>query len=91
MQQTRGQFGNIVEHEAVLPDHHRHHQAAHAEGVVGQEPGGVGGVEAGLQHRGDVDKVTQVQHEQPAVVGFVLIIPEKIGLNYTSLSFKQIL
>ena len=64
-----------MEDEGVLPDHHRHQQAAHAERVVGEVPGHVGRVEAGLYHAGDVDKVTQVQHEQSAVVCLVLIIP----------------
>ena len=38
VQQQRGQLGDVVKHEGVLPDHQGQPEAAQGEAVVGQEP-----------------------------------------------------
>ena len=64
MEKTRCDLGDVVEDEAVLPDHQRVHQAAQAQGVVADEPGGVAGVHDQLEDGGEVDEVAEVEHEQ---------------------------
>ena len=76
MQEAGGHLGDVVEDEAVLPDHHRVHEDTHAEGVVTQEPDDVVSRPQELDDGGDVDIVTEVQHEQQAFVCFVLKIPD---------------
>ena len=77
MDQARGQLGDVVKDEGVLPDHNGIHEAAHAEGIVAQEPEGVVRPDQDLEHHRHIDIVAQVQHEQLGPVSHILKISRK--------------
>ena len=62
------EFVEAVEDEAVVPDDDGAHERAHAEDIVGLEPGQVVGEKKGLCHHGKVQEVAEVQHEQLVLV-----------------------
>ena len=75
MEEAGGHLGDVVEDEAVLPDNHGIHEDTQTESVVTKEPSDVVPVHEKLEDGGDIDVVAEVQHEQQALIRFVLKIP----------------
>ena len=68
MQEEGGQFVETVEDKAVPPGNDGRKHGAHAENIVGLEPGQVVREPVGLDHHRKVDKVANVQHEPLVLV-----------------------
>ena len=64
MQEEGGQFVETVEDKAVPPGNDGRKHRAHAENIVGLEPGEVVREPVGLNHHRQVDKVAKVDQEK---------------------------
>ena len=82
MQKQRGQLGDVVEDERVLPDDHSVGEAAQRQGVVGLVPGEAVGAQVELEETGEVDKVTEVQHEELTSLTGILKVSEIFRLTF---------